>query len=286
MRVALITCRQLPEPDPDQDLLLAALRECKVEACMHAWDDEGALDGFVLAVLRSCWNYHLAPQRFVAWLSAAEAATRLLNPPRVLRWNLHKRYLQQLAGSGLPIVPSAFVERGGEASFAAIVDGHGWTRAVVKPCISAASFRTRTFARDETEAAQAFLGELLAERDVMVQRYMPSVERAGEKALVWIDGEWTHGVHKSPRFQGTDEQVSAAVPIEAAERAFGDRVLAAAGGEDLLYARLDVIRADDGTPVISELELLEPSLFLQQHPPALRRFAAAVAARAAAGDET
>lgn len=282
MRVALITCRQLPEPDPDQDLLLAALLACGMDARMHAWDGEDDLGGFDLAVLRSCWNYHLAPQRFAAWLDAAEAATRLENPPRALRWNLHKSYLQQLAARALPIVPTVFVERGSAASFAAILDERGWSRAVVKPSISAASFRTRTFARDEAEAAQGFLAELLAERDAMVQRYMPSVERGGEKALVWIDGTWTHGVHKTPRFQGADEQVSAAVPVDEAERAFGDRVLAAAGGKDLLYARLDVIRADDGTPRISELELLEPSLFLQQHPPALRRFAAAIATRASA----
>lgn len=283
MRVALITCRHLPEPDPDQELLLAALRQRGVSAAMHAWDDAGGLDGFDLAVLRSCWNYHLQPQRFCDWLAVAEAATRLLNPPPVLRWNLHKRYLRQLAARGLPVVPTVFAERGSEPSFAAILDDQGWPRAVIKPCVSAASFRTRVFARAEAERAQAFLAELLGERDAMIQRYLPSVEQAGEKALVWIGGAWTHGVHKQPRFQGQEESVSPAVPLDERERSLGDRVLAevAEVGDGLLYARLDLIRGDDGRPLISELELLEPSLFLLQHRPALQRLADAIVTRAA-----
>ncbi|MEZ5967130.1 MAG: hypothetical protein R3F56_25065 [Planctomycetota bacterium] len=302
MRVALITCRQLPEPDPDQEPLLVALRQRGVDAVMHAWDGDGTLDGFDLGILRSCWNYHLEPERFLAWLDAADRSTRLLNPTPVLRWNLHKRYLQELGSRGLPVVPTVFVERGAARrsaeqpgtvrckasattddscrsatpSFAAILDEHGWSRAVIKPSVSAASFRTRVFARDEAEPAQAFLAELLLDRDAMVQRYVPSVEQAGEKALVWIDGEWTHGVHKRPRFQGDDEQVSPAVPLDDRECALGARALATVG-DGLLYARLDVISDDNGELLVSELELLEPSLFLQQHPPALQRLSDAIA---------
>lgn len=276
MRVALITCRQLPEPDPDQQLLLDALQQRGVDAVMHAWDGDGALDGCDLAVLRSAWNYHLEPQRFLDWLAGAEAATRILNPPAVLLWNLHKRYLQELAEQGLPVVPTVFVERGSATSFAAVLQQQGWSRAVIKPSISAASFRTRAFAAGEARQAQAFLDELVVDRDAMIQRYLPSVERGGEKAMVWIDGEWTHAVRKAPRFHGADEQVSGAVAIDAGERAFGDRALAQVGS-GLLYARLDLIAGDDGEPLISELELLEPSLFLLQHPPALARLAAAIA---------
>ena len=41
--------------------------------------------------------------------------------------------------------------------------------------------------------------------------------------------------------------------------------------KDLLYARLDLVAGPDGQLLISEFELLEPSLFLVQHPPALAR---------------
>lgn len=283
MPVALITCREKPEPDPDEPLLLAALLARGVDAAMHAWDGDGPPPAGALLVLRSAWNYHLDPPRFLGWLSAVAARCTLCNARDVVRWNLHKRYLIELAGRNLPVVPTVFVDRGARVSFAAIARANGWQRAVVKPAVSAASFRTRSFAAGDA-AAQPFLDQLLAERDVMIQRYQASVERGGERALVWIAGEWTHAVRKAARFDGGDEQVSAAEPLAPGERELGDRALAALAGmaRQLLYARLDLIEGDDGAPLVSELELIEPSLFLLQHPPALERFAAAIAARALA----
>lgn len=281
MRVALVTCRQLPEPDPDEELLLHALAAAGLAAELLAWDDPaGRPEGFDLCVLRSCWNYHHDPPAFLAWIERAERASRLLNPAPLVRWNLHKRYLAELAARGVPCVPTVFVERGRPPSFAATLEREGWSEAVVKPAISAASFRTRRFRAQDAAGAQAFLAQLAEEREAMIQRFLPAVLDGGEKALVWIAGEWTHAVRKSARFAGAVEHVSEALPLSAAERALAERVLA--GREQgLLYARLDLIPADDGAPLVSELELIEPSLYLAQHPPALARLARAI--RAVAG---
>lgn len=86
---------------------------------------------------------------------------------------------------------------------------------VVKPAISAASLHTRRFQIDrdgDLDEGRRFLADLAAERDVMIQPYLPSVETEGERALIWIAGELTHAVRKSPRFSGEDEEVSEAVP--------------------------------------------------------------------------
>jgi hypothetical protein len=99
---------------------------------------------------------------------------------------------------------------------------------------------------------------------------------------VWIDGELTHAVRKSPRFEGDDESVSAAVGIDDAEAALARRALAAAPGP-LVYARIDTALGADGAPVVMELELIEPSLFFPQHPAAAVRFARAIARLVAAG---
>lgn len=49
------------------------------------------------------------------------------------------------------------------------------------------------------------------------------------------------------------------------------------GAAPLLYARIDLVADAAGAPVVLELELTEPSLFLPQAPPeALTRFARAV----------
>lgn len=112
----------------------------------------------------------------------------------------------------------------------------------------------------------------------MAQRYLPAVEGGGERAIVVIDGEVSHVVRKSSRFDGDVERVSAAAAPSPDERMFAERALAAVGGP-LLYGRVDLIPDETGALRLAELELLEPSLFLRQHPPALERFVAAILAR-------
>jgi len=275
-RVALVTCRQLPEPDHDEELLLETLRGAGLEAELLAWDYEGADPGhFDLCVPRSCWNYYRDPQAFLAFVERADRLSRLLNPPEVLRWNLHKGYLRELEAAGVPIVPTVFLERGASPDLERMLAEREWAEVVIKPSVSAASFRTRRFSVDDLAEARAFLDRLLAERDVMVQRYMRGVEDPGERALVWIDGELTHAVQKRARFAVEAEEVSEALPISAAESGLAERAVAAVEGE-LLYARVDVVPDDDGEVLLSELELIEPSLFLKQSPQALARLVAAI----------
>ncbi len=49
------------------------------------------------------------------------------------------------------------------------------------------------------------------------------------------------------------------------------------GTEPLLYARVDLIDDTQGNPVVLELELVEPSVFLVTCPSAATRFAEAIA---------
>ena len=279
--VALVTCRVLPEPDPDQEPLLGALREAGLAVEMLAWDDPEARrpGAFDLCVLRSCWNYFRAPAAFLAWCAEAEATSRLLNPLPVVRWNLHKRYLLELEAAGVPVVPTVLLERGAAADLPGQTADRGWDDVVVKPAVSAASFLTRRFRPGESAAGREFLAALLAERDALVQPYLPSAEGSGERSLVWIDGELGHAVRKSPRLAGEDERVSEAVPIAPAEREVAERAMAvgrARVGLPLLYGRVDLLADEAGALRVSELELIEPSLFLVQSPPALERLVRAI----------
>jgi O-ureido-D-serine cyclo-ligase len=284
----------LPEPDPDQEPLLAALREAGLRAELLAWDDPAARrpGAFDLCVLRSCWNYFRAPEAFLGWCEEAAATSRLANPLPFVRWNLHKRYLLALEAAGVPVVPTVRLPRGRTSDLPALLAGRGWRDVVIKPAVSAASFLTRRFRPGETAAGQAFLAELLAERDALVQPYLPSAEEPGELALVWIDGELSHAVRKRARLAGDDEWVSKALPLPPAEAEVAQRAIAlarakslgakaagaAAGREaELLYARVDLLLDEAGEPRVSEVELIEPSLFLLQAPAALERLVRAIA---------
>jgi glutathione synthase/RimK-type ligase-like ATP-grasp enzyme len=271
MKLRIATCRPLPEPDVDEDLLLEALAARGVDARMAAWNDPREdWDAPVPTLLRSTWDYIHDLPAFERWISRAAAAAPLWNPADVLRGNLHKRYLLELAGRGVPVVPTDLVERGSPGLLADRLAARGWRDVVLKPAVGAGSFETHRFTAGADAAAESLFARLVATRDMLIQPYQASVEAHGERALVWIEGAFTHAVRKSPRFADGVEQVSAALPLSAAERAVGEAALAPLAGR-LLYARVDVAPDAAGNPQVMELELVEPSLFLLQAPAALQR---------------
>jgi len=285
MRVALVTCTAMPEPDPDRGPLADALADAGVDATWVAWNDGLPLDGWAgydLAVLRATWDYHLEIDRFLTWVSEVSTRVPLLNPAEVVRANAHKSYLTALAARGVATVPTLLISRDRPARVAELATDRGWRDLVIKPAVSGGSFRTWRVTADAPDA-EARLAAVLAGGDALVQPYVHDVDAAGERALVWIDGAFTHAVRKSPRFTGDDERVTGPLPIADDERAVATAALAPIA-ERLLYARVDLCRDASGRPQVMELELIEPSLFLLQHPPALARLVRAITRHASSAE--
>ncbi|RNC82376.1 MAG: hypothetical protein ED559_11520 [Phycisphaera sp.] len=266
----------MPEPDPDQQLMLDLLEGSGLDVSLDAWDDESVdWSRFDLCVLRSTWNYHARPDSFIEWCEGAAGASRLKNSVDVVRWNIHKAYLLELESEGLPIVPTAILKRGDEHQLQAVCGERGWNDVVVKPCVSAGSANTRRFGIEQFDAGELFLRELASERDVMIQPFMKSVEAGGERAAIMLGGELTHAIEKAPRFHDDDESVSEAKEVTGIECEMLESALKCVPG-DVLYARLDTMKGDNGELLISELEIIEPSLFLLQSDRAQRAFVRAI----------
>ncbi|MFT5422577.1 MAG: glutathione synthase/RimK-type ligase-like ATP-grasp enzyme [Phycisphaerales bacterium] len=286
MKVALLNCSPLPEPDPDEAPLLAALKAAGHEAQTVAWNtsEPGELAPFDAVLPRATWDYYHDLELFLEWLRVAATHTTLLNPLAVVRANAYKGYLPDLAARGVATVPTRIVRRGAEggggagASVLSIARERGWSELVIKPTVGAGSFLAlRTTAQDP--AAQAHLDAILAGRDAMVQPFVRSVATSGERSIVCFAGEPSHAVHKMPRFKGEDELVKAADLTPRLE-SFSRSVLEAAGVTGLLYARVDCFEAEDGSPMLSELELIEPSLFFGLAPGSAERLVRALESRA------
>ncbi|HEX2687389.1 MAG TPA: hypothetical protein VHN14_12270 [Kofleriaceae bacterium] len=269
LRVA--TCQTLPEPDLDEAPLAAALTAGGFSAELCGWDDPAVdWDAPIPTILRSTWNYPLALDAFVAWIDRASAAAPLFNPPDVVRGNLHKRYLLALAARGVPVVPTTLVERGETLELAAI----DAPSIVIKPEIGAGSLGTRRFATSDP-AARTHLAALTAQGAALVQPYIASVDTYGERSLVWIDGELSHAIRKTPRFLGDSEHVSGPFPITEDERAVALAALAPLA-DRILYGRVDLARDAAGRPMVMEIELVEPSLFFAHQPGSAERYVAAL----------
>jgi glutathione synthase/RimK-type ligase-like ATP-grasp enzyme len=277
-RVAVATCAALPGLDADDRPILAALAARGVEATAAVWDDP-AVDWsvFDLTVLRSTWDYAERREAFLAW---AESLPWLLNPVETIRWNTDKeRYLGDLARQGLPTVPTRFLAPGDPVQLPP-------APFVVKPAVSAGGRSSARFCDGQEEAARALVERIHAQgRTAMVQPYLPAAEEAGETALVFIGGRYSHALaRRVPLPCGGDrdglyleEHVQRREP-RAAEREVAEAALAAApGSERLLYARVDLL-PHEGRPLLVELELTEPSLYLSFGAGAVERLADAILA--------
>jgi hypothetical protein len=276
--VAIASCHVPPVPDDDEAPLLGALRAAGLRAAVLGWDDPTAdFASARLTLLRATWNYSDQPERFGDWLARTATATALWNPLPVVRWNLHKSYLLDLARAGVPVTPTHLVPRGSAERLADVAAARGWSDVVVKPAVSAGS-RLTTRVRAGAERGEAHLRALVGREDALVQPYLPAVEGHGERSLVFIDGELTHAVRKAPRFAGEDVSITGPLPVSGDEAALARAALAAAP-EPVLYARVDVAPGPDGRPVLMELELIEPALFFEQGPRALERLVDAIGRR-------
>ena len=179
------------------------------------------------------------------------------------------------------MIPTEIVAAGSAVDVRATMAAHAWTRAVLKPAVSADAWRTILVDEGTMAAGQAHADALLAERDLMIQPYFASVEEPGERCLVYVDGRFSHAVRKRSHFLGGRHVGPEGLAVEAAadERAAAARVLSLAGAEKALYARVDLARDPEGRPCLMELELVEPTLFFTVAPKAAEAMADALEAR-------
>ncbi|HKE35977.1 MAG TPA: hypothetical protein VKB39_01005 [Candidatus Baltobacteraceae bacterium] len=286
------TCEELPGFDPDDELAAHALAELGVRVRPAVWTDAavdwGAAD---LCVLRSTWDYHRQPNEFYRWVDAVSQRTHLINPPAVVRWNAHKFYLRDLQKCGVPIVASEFLERGAVVRLAELMQRRNWQEVVLKPAHGASAHGVMHVRREAAQVSEgdAYLRELLSAGDAIVQPYLESIATHHERALAFIDGTFSHAVTKAPFMHaharlgdraGMPPGASGEVPVEATDEEIAVASAALrASPPGHVYARVDLVRDDEGQLCILEVELIEPTLYLYADPSAPSRLARAIVER-------
>ncbi|MGJ7441626.1 ATP-grasp domain-containing protein [Aquipuribacter sp. MA13-6] len=286
--VVWVTCAELPDGDPDDHLALPALASAGLRVRYLSWDDPTAWQDpevrSALVVVRSAWDYTSRRSEFLAW---AASVPHLANPAEVIAWNTDKVYLDELAEAGLPVVPTRTVRPGQDAAEAVTAAFDVATEVVVKPTVSAGSKDTRR--HGGAAAALTHAAELLdAGRAVLVQPYLDGVDTLGETGMVVLDGEVSHAFRKGQLLHADAEATDGLYAEEdiTATTATAEQLEVARVVTDflrrrfpqhapLLYARVDTVPGPDGTPLLLELELTEPSLWLVADPGAAQQWAQA-----------
>lgn len=280
MHLVFATCAAQPFIAADDQPLADVLRSLGYQVVPEPWTDIDP-DTHLASdpvVLRSTWDFHRVPTMFSAWLAAmADSRRTLLNPADVALGNIDKVYLQGLEAAGIAIPRSRWIEKPDADSLAAILREEGWTQAVLKPRIGATAHGTflispNALPSDDDLAPARASG-------AMVQEFISEIVDRGELSMVYAGGAFSHAVAKRAKsgdfrvqkdFGGTVE------PVEppAITLAFGEAVMAHVP-TSCAYARVDIVETTRG-PLLMELELIEPELYLSIVPGSAERMARAI----------
>lgn len=277
-RIAVCTWSNPDYVDPEAAQVADELARRGHDAQVVHWDAGGDWAAYDLVVVRSTWDYFDRLEEFLGWVDHVDSVTRIVNSPKVIRWNSHKGYLAELAARGIPVLPALALDHGAPDPVGQL-RGTGWDEVVVKPAVDGGAFKALRGLAASDEVA-AHVTDLVGRGDTIVQPYAASVE-LGETSLFFFGGELSHAVRKVPKpgdyrvqalHGGAElEHVPTSGEVEVSRAAM------ALAPDELVYARADFIDVD-GQPTLMELELIEPDLFLRMDEGALGRYADALEA--------
>ena len=278
MKIAFLACSTtLPgapnrradafEHDQQMAALVAALRpdESVTDIDWQAPLEQFA--GFDAALIGTPWDYWDNREAFLAKLDAIAAlGVPVHNTPEVVRWNIDKGYLAQLGARGVATIPTLLLDNPGRADIIAAFDHFACDRLVVKRRVGAGAEGQFDFTRDNPPAADWRMGHA-----ALVQPFLPGIVEEGEHSLIFIDGQFSHGLIKRPapgdyRVQSLYGGWDTAVTPAPADLGAAEAVIAGLPFPAPLYARIDLVRGPDGTLLLMEAEVIEPFLYPLQGP--------------------
>ena len=286
--ITLLTCSKYINPQKDSVLIQNILEERRyLQRALEAkgvtvdcvsWDDPdydwAQTDAIVI---RSVWDYFERYDEFALWLEKVQHQTQLINPYSLVTWNIDKHYLADLEQQGVAIVPTVYIDSGEHRSLTDVCTEHGWKDVVIKPAVSGTAFKTYKVIAAERNTHESLFQELVAERDMLVQPFIKSITSHGEASLILFNGIYTHAIIKKVKqgdyrvqddFGGTVHHYEPT----AKEIAFAKKVFACCDPTPA-YGRVDIVWDEDGTILLGELEIIEPELWVRNHPESVVPFA-------------
>jgi glutathione synthase/RimK-type ligase-like ATP-grasp enzyme len=286
-RLALATSSKHADLTSDDRLLLAPLADRGFHAEPAVWTDTTyPWCSCAAVVIRSCWDYHVLPLEFTRWIGDLESSgVMVFNSPQHIRWNTDKCYLRELERDATSIVPTVWPHGDEALNLKDLLQQMDWRQAVVKPRISATAYRTQVVDIQNANVVQPLFDDLRRGTGVMVQKFMENIASDGEWSVIFFAGTFSHAVLKHPKpgdFRVQNDFGGKAKSCNPPGHVLESAIRLLRGIGPTVYARVDGVLDGDQFRLM-ELELIEPALFLGEHPEAPVRFADAIVQAVTAG---
>ena len=289
--ITLLTCRAYYKPDIvtpyiqnillEQELLKSAFEAQGLKVDITYWDNPTYEWQETKSVLfRTISDYFERFNEFCEWLEQVKTKTRLINSYELIKWNIDKHYLKDMSSWGIETVPTYFADKGCNMKLHEIAKRNQWKDLVIKPAISASAFKTYKILANEIQANEKLFNSLVQERNMLVQPYFETITQLGEASLMVFDGKFTHAILKKAQpgdFRVQDDfggTVHNYIPTKA-EINFAEKVFETCKTKPV-YGRVDIVWDNDKNFYLSELEIIEPELWIRNYPKCAERIAEAV----------
>ena len=276
MNIGLITCAKLPNLTPADQLLIPELAKHNINAQSVIWTDNTInWDDFDYLIFRSPWDYFEKETEFNNWLDLLQKkGVKTLNTLEIIQQNKHKFYLQDLERQGIPIIPTVFIDKNDHLNLKAIIPSQ-WKKAVIKPAFSGGSYLTEVFEINEIESINQKYQPIAAEKELLLQEFMPEIETEGETSFIFFNKKFSHAINKRPvegefRIQVQFGGIYTAIEPSADLIQQAQKIVDTFSG-NLLYARVDGIIINNQLQLM-EIECLEPDLYFEYKEGSLERF--------------
>lgn len=227
-------------------------------------------------IIRSCWDYQQDPNRFIEVLKKIDVSSaRLANSLETVQWNIDKSYLKDLGESGISIVPTLWQKQFKKNELSSYFEAFDTDEIIIKPLVGASAEDTFWINKHESKQPFEALNSIFKDAPFLVQPFIESVIDPGEFSLFFFYGTYSHTILKTPAlgdFRVQEEHGGWLKKVEPAMKLLraAEKVMDVLSGR-LLYARLDFVEKN-GTFLLIEAELIEPSLYFNMDSQSPARF--------------
>lgn len=276
MKIALLTCENLPNLTESDQLLIPAFAQHNIEAKPVIWEDKSIhWSDFDYLIFRNTWDYYEKQEAFNSWLNQIQTlGIKTLNPIEIIQQNKHKFYLKDLQNLGVKIIPTQFIDITKQLNIKEIIPSE-WTKTVIKPAFSAGSYLTELFNAKDADTISEKYKNIAAEKELLLQKFMPEIQTLGETSFIFFNKKFSHCVNKKPAENDFRIQVQFGGKYtlihptqELVEQA---QKIINIFNSNLLYARVDTIIIENQIHLM-EVECIEPDLYFQLEKNSIEKF--------------